>query len=146
MIHRDMTSELIEAASEYPVVTIFGPRQSGKTTLVRMTFPHKPYRSLEDPDVRLAADKDPRGFFAELPEGGILDEIHRLPKLLSYIQGITDSKKKKGMYILTGSHQPELHQAVSQSLAGRFAADTGIEQQLSIGCFYVDAVAVRARL
>ncbi len=124
MIRRDMTSELKEAAREYPVVTIFGPRQSGKTTLVQMTFPRKPYRSLEDPDVRMVAERDPRGFLADLPEGGILDEIHRLPKLLSYIQGITDQKKKKGMFILTGSHQPELHYAVSQSLAGRSAVLT----------------------
>ena len=124
MIHRDITSELRESAREYPIVTIFGPRQSGKTTLVQMTFPHKPYRSLEDPDVRLVADRDPRGFLADLPEGGILDEIHRLPLLLSYIQGISDRKKKKGMFILTGSHQPELHQAVSQSLAGRTAVLT----------------------
>jgi predicted AAA+ superfamily ATPase len=89
-----------------------------------MTFPRKAYRSLEDPDVRLIAERDPRGFFSSLPEGGILDEIHRLPSLLSYIQGITDRKKKKGLFILTGSHQPELHQAVSQSLAGRTAVLT----------------------
>jgi len=124
MIRRDITSELEEAAREYPIVTIFGPRQSGKTTLVQMTFPDKPYRSLEDPDVRLLAEKDPRGFLANMPEGGILDEIHRLPSLLSYVQGITDRTKKKGMFILTGSHQPELHQAVSQSLAGRTAVLT----------------------
>ena len=121
MIKREITTELIASAEEYPVVTVFGPRQSGKTTLAQMTFPHKSYFSLEDPDVRMAAQTDPRGFLANLPDGGVLDEIQRLPQLLSYIQGIVDRTKKKGMFILTGSHQPELHQSVSQTLAGRTA-------------------------
>jgi len=131
MIKRDMTAELLEAAKEYPVVTIFGPRQSGKTTLVQMTFPEKMYYSLEDPDVRMAAETDPRGFLAGLPEGGVLDEIQRLPGLLSYIQGIVDREKKAGMFILTGSHQPGLHQSVSQSLAGRTAVLTLLPFSLS---------------
>jgi predicted AAA+ superfamily ATPase len=131
MIKRDMTTELIETAREYPVVTIFGPRQSGKTTLVQMTFPEKMYYSLEDPDVRMAAETDPRGFLAGLPEGGVLDEIQRLPGLLSYIQGIVDREKKTGMFILTGSHQPGLHQSVSQSLAGRTAVLTLLPFSLS---------------
>jgi predicted AAA+ superfamily ATPase len=121
MIKRLITTELIEAAREYPVVTVFGPRQSGKTTLSRMTFPDKPYYSLENPDLRMAAETDPKGFLSTLPAGAILDEIQRLPVLLSYIQGIVDEAKKPGMFILTGSHQPELHQSVSQSLAGRTA-------------------------
>jgi predicted AAA+ superfamily ATPase len=121
MIPREITDELQEAAEEYPVVTVFGPRQSGKTTLVQMTFPGKPYYSLEDPDLRLAAETDPRGFLSKIPEGAILDEVQRLPLLLSYIQGIVDRIRKPGMFILTGSHQPEVHQAVSQSLAGRTA-------------------------
>ncbi len=131
MIKRDITTELIEAAGEYPVVTIFGPRQSGKTTLVQMTFPEKMYYSLEDPDVRMAAETDPRGFLAGLPEGGVLDEIQRLPELLSYLQGIVDREKKAGMFILTGSHQPELHQSVTQSLAGRTAVLTLLPFSLS---------------
>jgi len=131
MIKRDMTAELLEAAKEYPVVTIFGPRQTGKTTLVQMTFPEKMYYSLEDPDVRMAAETDPRGFLAGLPEGGVLDEIQRLPGLLSYIQGIVDREKKAGMFILTGSHQPGLHQSVSQSLAGRTAVLTLLPFSLS---------------
>ncbi|MDH3878524.1 MAG: ATP-binding protein [Desulfobacterales bacterium] len=114
----------MEAAGEYPVVTVFGPRQSGKTTLAQMTFPNKLYFSLEDPDLRMAAETDPRGFLANLPDGGVLDEIQRLPQLLSYIQGIVDRVKKNGIFILTGSHQPELHQSVSQSLAGRTAVMT----------------------
>jgi len=131
MVKRDITTELIEAAGEYPVVTIFGPRQSGKTTLVQMTFPEKMYYSLEEPDVRIAAETDPRGFLTKLPEGGVLDEIQRLPGLLSYIQGIVDQKKKAGMFILTGSHQPGLHQSVSQSLAGRTAVLTLLPFSLS---------------
>lgn len=89
-----------------------------------MTFPNKLYFSLEDPDLRLAAETDPRGFLTNLPDGGVLDEIQRLPQLLSYIQGIVDRVKKNGIFILTGSHQPELHQSVSQSLAGRTAVMT----------------------
>ena len=106
---------------EYPVVTILGPRQSGKTTLVRMNFPKKPYFSLEDPDIRAAALQDPRGLLAQSPEGAILDEIQRAPELLSYIQGLVDRSPRQCQFILTGSHQPALHQAISQSLAGRTA-------------------------
>lgn len=119
MIIRKITGELTESAHEYPVVTIFGPRQSGKTTLAKMTFPDKAYASLEDPDVRIAAETDPRGFLAGFPQGGIIDEIQRIPQLLSYIQGIVDQTNIPGFYILTGSHQPELKHAVSQTLAGR---------------------------
>ena len=94
MIKRDISKELLASAGEYPVVTVFGPRQSGKTTLVQMTFPDRVYYSLEDPDIRMAAETDPRGFLQNLPEGGILDEIQRLPTLLSYIQGIVDKSKQ----------------------------------------------------
>jgi hypothetical protein len=121
MITRNLQTELLESAGEYPVVTVLGPRQSGKTTLVRMTFPGKAYYSMEDPDVRMAAETDPRGFLSGLTDGAILDEIQRLPPLLSYIQGIVDRLNKAGLFILTGSHQPELHQSISQTLAGRTA-------------------------
>jgi hypothetical protein len=121
MITRKITQELIESSKEYPVVTIFGPRQSGKTTLARMTFPDKPYYSLEDPDIRQVVETDPRGFLRNLPSGAVLDEIQRLPILLSYLQGIVDEEQQPGMFILTGSHQPDVHQAVSQTLAGRTA-------------------------
>ena len=121
MIERDIARELLASAREYPVVTVFGPRQSGKTTLAQMTFPEKLYYSLEDPDLRMAAETDPRGFLSNLPAGSILDEIQRFPQLLSYILGIVDRVKINGMFILTGSHQPELHQSVSQTLAGRTA-------------------------
>ncbi len=131
MIKRDISQELIESAKEYPVVTVFGPRQSGKTTLVQMVFPDKPYFSLENPDIRLAAEEDPRGFLNDVPAGAVLDEIQRLPVLLSYIQGIVDQKKHNGMFILTGSHQPDVHQAVSQTLAGRTALLTLLPFSLS---------------
>jgi uncharacterized protein len=121
MITRNISEELVQCASEYPVVTILGPRQSDKTTLARMAFPDKPYFSLEDPDIRMAAEADPRGFLDQMGEGGILDEVQRLPALLSYIQGMVDGTKKRGRFILTGSHQPQPHEAISQSLAGRTA-------------------------
>lgn len=124
MIKRDITRELKQAHSEYPVVSIFGPRQSGKTTLVQMTFPSTPYFSLEDPDIRSASELDPRRFLSQMPDGGIIDEIQRVPQLLSYIQGIVDKHNKPGFFILTGSHQPELQNAISQSLAGRTAVLT----------------------
>jgi predicted AAA+ superfamily ATPase len=124
MLKREITGELLASAAEYPVVTILGPRQSGKTTLARMSFPGKPWVSLEDPDVRMAAEADPRGFLGQFPDGVILDEVQRLPLLLSYLQGIVDRSGGKGRFILTGSHQPQLHEAVSQSLAGRTAVLT----------------------
>ena len=121
MIPRVMQRELGDAAREYPVSTVLGPRQSGKTTLVRMTFPDAGYRLLENPDTRLLATEDPRGFLAGCPSCTILDEIQRVPELLSYIQGLVDENSDPGQFILTGSHQPELHQAVSQTLPGRTA-------------------------
>jgi len=124
MIKRHITKELREAARECPVVTILGPRQSGKTTLARMTFPRKPYASLEDLDTRAIASTDPRGFLASFPRGAILDEIQRAPELLSYIQTHTDRRGHKGEFILTGSHQPLLHAAITQTLAGRTAVLT----------------------
>ena len=124
MVRREICKELLESAAEYPVVTVLGPRQAGKTTLVRMAFPDKPYVSLEDPDVRLAAGADPRGFLRSLGQGAILDEVQRLPALLSYLQGMVDEHPTPGRFVLTGSHQPELHQAVAQTLAGRTAVLT----------------------
>lgn len=119
MFKREMEEELKSSAKKFPVVTITGPRQSGKTTLVRATFPKKKYVNLEDLDVRQLAESDPRSFLEKYPEGAIFDEVQRVPSLLSYIQVIVDEKKQKGLFILTGSHQIELHEAISQSLAGR---------------------------
>ncbi|MCB1118513.1 MAG: ATP-binding protein [Chlamydiia bacterium] len=119
MFHRNLEKELIELAGDYPVVSVMGPRQSGKTTLVRKVFRGLDYSNLELPDERLLAVQDPKAFLDRFPKGAILDEIQRVPELLSYIQVIVDERKEKGLFILTGSHQIELHEAISQSLAGR---------------------------
>lgn len=121
MFKRKIATELQELTNDYPVVTVLGPRQSGKTTLVRSVFPDMSYANLENPDIRAAAENDPRSFLEKYPGGVILDEIQRVPILISYIQAIVDESDQKGLFILTGSHQLELHQAISQSLAGRTA-------------------------
>lgn len=121
MFKRELEAELKELAKGYPIVTVIGPRQSGKTTIVQHAFPEKMYANLEFPDVRALVAKDPRGFLEQFPNGAILDEIQRMPQLLSYIQPLVDKKDQKGMFILTGSHQLELQEAISQSLAGRTA-------------------------
>jgi len=121
MILRDIQQTLVQASQQYPVVTVTGPRQSGKTTLCRTTFPESVYINLEAPDTRAFAQEDPRGFLANIPNGAILDEIQRTPELPSYIQGIVDSESFQGKFILTGSQQFELMSQISQSLAGRTA-------------------------
>ena len=103
----------------YPVVTLCGPRQSGKTTLTRHLFPDYDYVSLEDPDSRLAFESDPRGFLRQHPAPCIFDEVQNTPKLVSYLQGIVDQENRPGLYILTGSRQMELQETITQSLAGR---------------------------
>ena len=103
------------------IVTVTGPRQSGKTTLVRDVFADKPYANLESLRTGELAETDPIGFLDRYPEGAVLDEIQRCPKLLSEIQVRVDEAKINGMYILTGSHQIGLRGAIAQSLAGRTA-------------------------
>jgi len=119
LIERAMAPFLRQAAGLFPVVTVTGPRQSGKTTLVKQVFPDKAYVSMEDPAIRQMADLDPYGFFARHPEGAVIDEIQRVPHLLSYIQTIVDRHQGKGQFILTGSQQFNLMAGISQSLAGR---------------------------
>ncbi len=131
MIKRQITAELKKLIKEYPVVTVVGPRQAGKTTLVTTTFPKKPYVNLEELDIRNLAHTDPRGFLSQFPGGAILDEIQNAPELLSYIQAIVDREKQNGQFILTGSHQLQLHQAISQSLAGRTALLTLLPLSIS---------------
>jgi len=121
MIKREVSKKVIQLARQYPVVTITGPRQSGKTTLCRMLFKNKHYVSMEDIDQRNFAKQDPRGFLNRFPDGAVIDEVQRVPELLSYIQTIVDEKQKEGFYILTGSQQFELLETISQSLAGRTA-------------------------
>ena len=119
MIPRLISNKLKQLTYQYPVVAITGPRQSGKTTLVKNIFPQRPYLSLEDPDVRTFALEDPRGFLSGYAEGIILDEVQRVPDLFSYIQTRVDEIGKEGLYILTGSFNFSLMEGISQSLAGR---------------------------
>jgi len=128
MIRRTLTTTIQRLANGFPVVVLTGPRQSGKTTLVKAIFPDKPYVSLENPDIRLFANEDPRGFLARYPDGAIFDEVQRAAELLSYIQGIVDEQRIAGRYILTGSQNFALSRQVSQSLAGR----AGIAQLLPL--------------
>ena len=121
MIERILGKKLSKLASQYPVVTLTGPRQSGKSTLVRSHFPDLPYLLLEDPDVRLLAQTDPRGFLANYPDGAIFDEVQRVPELFSYLQGVVDAGNHRRPYLLTGSQNFLLMEKVSQSLAGRTA-------------------------
>jgi len=121
MLERDLTPTLRETATAYPVVTLTGPRQSGKTTLVRATFPHHRYCNLEHPELRTLAREDPKAFFAAHPTPMIIDEVQRVPDLLSWIQVRVDEDPTPGSHILTGSHQFRLHEAITQSLAGRTA-------------------------
>ena len=121
MIQRTIAKRLSAVARQYPVVAVTGPRQSGKTTLVRSVFPDMPYVSLEDIDRRQFAEADPRGFLGAYPHGAILDEIQRVPGLLSYIQTLVDEQKGGIRFVLTGSNQFLLMKSVAQSLAGRIA-------------------------
>ena len=121
MIYRDLASELAHAATWAPSITLTGPRQSGKTTLCKAAFPNHPYHSLEAPDERAFATEDPRAFLAQFPDGAVLDEVQRVPDLLSYLQGIIDADPAPGRWILSGSQNFALHASVSQSLAGRTA-------------------------
>lgn len=121
MIDRDLAPKLTQAAKSWPAVTLTGPRQSGKTTLCRTLFSDKQYVSMEGLDVQTYAQEDPRGFLAQMPNGGIIDEVQRVPELLSYLQGIIDDNPEPGRWILTGSQNFSLLKSISQSLAGRTA-------------------------
>jgi uncharacterized protein len=121
VIERTLRAPLLALAERYPVVTLTGPRQSGKTTLCRAAFPDKPYLSLEPPDEREFARTDPRGFLARVPDGSVIDEVQRVPELLSYLQQIVDARPRPGAFVLTGSQHFGLVDAVAQTLAGRTA-------------------------
>lgn len=121
MIRRALEPVLKKVAQQYPVVTLTGPRQSGKTTLVQAVFPDHQYASLEEPDVREYALEDPRGFLGQFTEGVILDEVQRAPDLFSYVQTIVDREDRPGRFILSGSQNFLLLRSISQSLAGRSA-------------------------
>lgn len=121
MIPRQLGTKVLQWATQFPVITVTGPRQSGKSTLCKALFPHKTYINLEDLTLRQIVQGDPRGFLDRLPDGAIFDEIERFPELCSYIQTWVDISEQSGRYILTGSSQFELMQNISQSLAGRTA-------------------------
>ena len=128
MIQREMSKIILEMAGYYPVVTIMGPRQSGKTTLAKALFPNLAYFNLESSHIRDAALADPRAFLNGSPSGMILDEIQKAPQLLESVQVAVDENRANGRFVITGSHQPELAQAISESLAGR----TGIAELLPL--------------
>lgn len=119
MIRRNLENRFTEHAERMPVVAVTGPRQSGKTTLCRMTFPERRYVSLEPLDTREYARTDPRGFLRQYGDGVILDEVQRAPDLFSYLQEVVDEDPSPGRFILTGSQHFGLSEAISQSLAGR---------------------------
>ncbi len=137
MLHRNLTPTLQRLSASFPIITITGPRQSGKTTLARALFADKPYVTLEDPIEREFAEEDPRGFLARFAEGAVFDEAQRWPALFSHLQGMVDDNRQAGRFILTGSQQFGLLAGVSQSLAGR----AGITRLLPLSAAEIPAVA-----
>ena len=121
MVYRVAAKKILELSHQFKAVAIMGPRQSGKTTLSRSTFPEKPYISLENPQNRQFALEDPSGFLSTYPDGAILDEIQRAPELLSWLQQRLDEEPRKGTFILTGSNNLLFLEQITQSLAGRVA-------------------------
>jgi len=119
MIKRAISGTILDMASKFPVVTLTGPRQSGKSTLLKSCFADYKYVSLEDPDIRQLAENDPRGFLKNCGTKCIIDEAQRVPDLFSYLQTIVDSRDECGQFILSGSHNFLLMERISQSLAGR---------------------------
>lgn len=119
--NRSLEQELTILEKQFPVITITGPRQSGKTTLARYKYPELPYFNLESPDIRQHALTDPRDFLSRIPNGAILDEIQYAPEILSYLLQLTDENRESIRFILTGSNQFLLMNKVTQSLAGRIA-------------------------
>ena len=125
MIERVISDVIRKSATQVPVVTVMGPRQAGKTTLVRNLFPEYTYVNLEDKATRELAENDYIGFFSKYSEPMIIDEVQRVPELLSAIQvKVDENRRSNGRFIITGSHQPRLREAVAQSLAGRTTIHT----------------------
>jgi hypothetical protein len=121
MIPRQAEQTVKTLLRGFPIVTLTGPRQSGKTTLAKAVFRDRPYASLEEPDQRRLAQEDPRSFLGRFADGAVLDEIQRCPELLSYLQTLVDKDGRVGLFLLTGSQQFGLMSGITQSLAGRTA-------------------------
>ena len=121
MIEREIAGKLLFLTEKYPIVTLTGPRQSGKSTLLRNTLADYRYVSLEDPDLMTFACNDPRSFIRTFADKTIIDEVQRVPALFSYLQTHTDLAGREGVYCLAGSHNFLLMESISQSLAGRTA-------------------------
>lgn len=131
MYKRALSPVLQRFAKNYPIVGITGPRQSGKTTLSKMLFPHLPYVSLENLDTRSLAQADPRAFLKQYEAGAIFDEVQHVPELLSYLQSVVDESPETGRYVLTGSQNFSLSEHISQSLSGRIGMATLLPLSLS---------------
>lgn len=119
MVTRKSQRQLKKMAAKMPVISITGPRQSGKTTLAKQCFPKYRYVNLENPDTFEEAKSDPRLFLSQHKQGIIIDEVQRMPELFSYVQTIGDERGKTGEFVLTGSQNFLLSSKISQSLAGR---------------------------
>jgi uncharacterized protein len=124
MIQRTIEFKVLELLEKFPIVAITGPRQSGKTTLSKMLKPNYKYVNLENLSDREFAKTDPMGFLSTFKDGVIIDEIQNVPSLFSYLQVVTDERKKTGEYIITGSQNFLMMEQISQSLAGRVALFT----------------------
>ncbi|MBK9013685.1 MAG: ATP-binding protein [Saprospiraceae bacterium] len=121
MVARELAEKILQLAAQFRSVAVMGPRQSGKTTLAKTCFPNKPYVSFENPQNRSFALSDPLNFLSKYPDGAILDEVQRVPQILSYLQQNLDEDERRGKFVLTGSNNLLLLEQITQTLAGRVA-------------------------
>lgn len=124
LINRRLANHVRKVADYYPVLSVAGPRQAGKSTMLKQIFPSYQYVSLEDPDSNAFATTDARGFFERYQEGIIIDEAQKVPELFSYLQGVVDKNRAPGRFILSGSQNYLMHRNITQSLAGRIDLST----------------------